>query len=113
MTREDKPYPDLVGDGFVSQPRMIVRWNGLEFGYTVRLGCLVWLRVQHERGLWPVIDSMLEKIGITDESERAQWYRDHADDVVSMESFEARSRSRNGHLNEKTVYRWTDCGRKH
>jgi hypothetical protein len=27
----------------------------------------LWLRIQHERGLWPVIDSMPEKIGFTAE----------------------------------------------
>ena len=65
MMTEPKRYPDLAGDGFIERPGLIVRWNGLEFGYAATADCFIWLRVRNEGGWWPVIDAMLDKVGIT------------------------------------------------
>ena len=61
-----KRYPNAVGEGFSENPRCIIRWNGHEFGFQPVDGCFVQLQIQIEGGLYPLIDAMLVKLGITE-----------------------------------------------
>ncbi len=101
-----KRYPNLVGEGFSENPRCIIRWNGHEFGFQPVDGCFVQLRIQIEGGLYPLIDAMLVKLGITDFEARQAWYEEHTDDIMSIETVP------NGFLNEKSVFRFLDKGQR-
>ena len=101
-----KRYPNLVGDGFCENPRCIIRWNGHEFGFQPVDGCFVQLQVQVQGGLYPLIDAMLVKLGITDVEAQQAWYEEHAEDIMSIETV------RNGFLNKKSVFRFLDKGQR-
>ena len=101
-----KRYPNLVGDGFCENPRCIIRWNGHEFGFQPVDGCFVQSQVQAQGGLYPLIDAMLVKLGITDVEAQQAWYEEHAEDIMSIETV------RNGFLNEKSVFRFLDKGQR-
>ncbi len=101
-----KRYPNLVGEGFCENPRCIIRWNGHEFGFQPVDGCFVQSQVQAQGGLYPLIDAMLVKLGITDVEAQQAWYEEHAKDIMSIETV------RNGFLNEKSVFRFLDKGQR-
>ncbi len=62
--------------------------------------------VQAQGGLYPLIDAMLVKLGITDVEAQQAWYEEHAEDIMSIETV------RNGFLNEKSVFRFLDKGQR-
>lgn len=103
----EKRWPKLIGEGTWESPRIVIRWNGHEFGHlpTERYDLLLehMARVQ---GVWVVIDEMLRKLhGELTEEERLAWYEEHADDLVEIT---VRPGTPGEYVQEKSVYKWSD-----
>jgi hypothetical protein len=98
-----KRYRNLVGDGTCQDPKIVIRWNGHEFGHlTDGPHDLLLLHIRNVLGMWPVIDQMLVQLygELTDE-ERLAWYEEHRDDLVEITTGKRLTQN-------KSVYRWSD-----
>jgi hypothetical protein len=103
----EKRWPKLIGEGTWENPRIIIRWNGHEFGHlpTERHDILL-EHMAHVEGVWVVIDEMLRKLhGELTEEERLAWYEEHADDLVEITTQPGTPKE---YVQEKSVYRWSD-----
>ena len=99
-----RSYLNLVGDGTCTDPTIVIRWCGHEFGHViVPPNDLVANAVVEEMGVWPIIDFMLMRLyGEMSEEERIAWYELHATDVVEITA------PPHPKPRELTVFRWSD-----
>ena len=94
-----KEYEELDGEGTLTAPIFIVRWNGHEYG----------TRSMINRP-YDLLDMLTRKLGIPEE-ERERWLYEHGDDTWELETGPAAFKGV-GKVSVNRIHGSTDYGRR-